>query len=45
MVGPHHDYGPEWYASVGGKVVETMIINAMLPYVGLVAGAMVPKVK
>ena len=45
MTGPFHDYGPEWYAAVGGKVVETMIINSILPYVGLVAGAVVPKLK
>ena len=36
---------PEWYGSVGDKIVQTMIINSILPYVGLVTGAIIPRVK
>ena len=34
---------PEWYGSVGDKIVQTMIINSMLPYAGLVQGFVVPR--
>lgn len=36
--GPHHDYGPEWYAEVGFLILKTMIINAFLPFSGLALG-------
>ena len=36
---------PEWYASVGDKIVQTMLINSMLPYATLVSGAVIPKIK
>lgn len=32
-----------WYKDVGNKIVKTMIINSMMPYVALVTGFMVPK--
>lgn len=35
---------PGWYAAVGDKIVQTMCINAMLPYAGLAQGYMMPKV-
>jgi hypothetical protein len=43
--GLYHDYMPNWYAEVGSKIVMTMLINSILPYVGLVAGFLVPKIK
>lgn len=30
---------------MGAKIVQTMLINSILPYVGLVTGFMIPKVK
>jgi len=38
FTGPHHDYGPEWYAEVGFLILKTMIINAFLPFSGLALG-------
>lgn len=29
--GPFYDYQPGWYAVVGYRIVQTMIINALLP--------------
>jgi hypothetical protein len=43
--GPYFDYMPIWYAEVGAKIVDTMLINAILPYVGLVTGFLIPKLK
>ena len=43
--GPYFDYMPQWYASVGDKIVNTMLINSILPYVGLVTGFLIPKLK
>lgn len=43
--GRHHDYMPVWYAEVGAKIVQTMLINSILPYVGLVTGFMIPYAK
>jgi len=43
--GPFFDYMPQWYASVGDKIVNTMLINSILPYVGLVTGFVIPKLK
>ena len=31
--GPFYDYSPDWYSNVGLKIVQTMIINAILPLV------------
>lgn len=42
ITGTYHDYTPEWYADVGYKIVNTMMINAITPYIVLVAGHMVP---
>jgi len=36
---------PEWYVNVGQKIVQTMIINSILPYVGLVTAFVVPGLK
>jgi hypothetical protein len=43
--GPYYDYMPEWYSEVGSKIVVTMFINSILPYVGLVVGFLVPWIK
>jgi hypothetical protein len=43
--GPFYDYMPLWYVEVGYKIVNTMIINSIVPYVGIVAGFMIPKLK
>lgn len=40
--GTYHDYTPEWYADVGYKIVNTMLINSILPYINLFAAWMVP---
>jgi hypothetical protein len=45
IAGRHHDYMPIWYAEVGAKIVQTMLINSILPYVGLVTGFIIPKIK
>ena len=45
LEGPYTDYMPIWYAEVGSKIVTTMLINSILPYVGLVTGFLVPKLK
>lgn len=31
--GPFYDYMPRWYVDVGYKLVQTMLINSILPYV------------
>jgi len=43
--GPFHDYMPRWYPEVGMKIVQTMMINSILPYAGLTAGWAVPALK
>ena len=45
IAGRYHDYMPDWYADVGAKIVQTMLINSILPYVGLVTGFLIPWVK
>lgn len=45
IAGRHHDYMPEWYAEVGAKIVQTMLINSILPYVGLTTGFLIPMIK
>jgi hypothetical protein len=45
IAGRHHDYMPVWYAEVGAKIVQTMLINSILPYVGLVTGFIIPWIK
>jgi hypothetical protein len=36
---------PLWYVNVGMKIVQTMIINSILPYVGLVTAFAIPALK
>lgn len=43
--GPFYDYMPLWYVNVGEKIVQTMIINSILPYVGLTTGFLIPWLK
>jgi len=43
--GPFYDYMPIWYVSVGGKIVQTMMIQSILPYPLLTAGFVVPALK
>lgn len=43
--GPFYDYMPDWYTNVGAKIVQTMMINAVLPYAGLVGAFVVPALK
>lgn len=33
---------PDWYTNVGYKIVQTMIINSILPYVGLTTTFVIP---
>lgn len=44
MNNSYYDYYPEWYADVGQKIVQTMVVNAFMPYVGVVTAFAVPKV-
>jgi len=43
--GTFYDYMPDWYANVGFKIVQTMIINAIMPYVALATSFIVPALK
>lgn len=43
--GKWYDYMPLWYTEVGNKIVKTMMINSITPYIGLCSEVMVPKVK
>jgi hypothetical protein len=36
---------PDWYSNVGYKIVQTMIINSIMPYVGLCTGFAIPWLK
>ena len=36
--GPFADYVPDWYGDVGLKILQTMVINAIMPLVGVVKG-------
>ena len=45
IAGRHHDYMPDWYAEVGAKITQTMLINSILPYVGLTTGFLIPMIK
>eukprot|EP00355_Strombidium_rassoulzadegani_P007408 CAMPEP_0168620868 /NCGR_PEP_ID=MMETSP0449_2-20121227/7377_1 /TAXON_ID=1082188 /ORGANISM="Strombidium rassoulzadegani, Strain ras09" /LENGTH=1171 /DNA_ID=CAMNT_0008661923 /DNA_START=74 /DNA_END=3586 /DNA_ORIENTATION=+ len=42
FAGRYHDYMPDWYADVGQKITQTMLINSILPYVNLVMGFALP---
>mmetsp|Transcript_5223 Transcript_5223/g.8085 ORF Transcript_5223/g.8085 Transcript_5223/m.8085 type:complete len:884 (-) Transcript_5223:266-2917(-) len=43
--GTYHDYMPAWYADVGQKITQTMLINSILPYVTLTTSFIIPKIK
>ena len=43
--GPFYDYMPRWYSEVGMKIVQTMMINSILPYVTLTVGFAIPALK
>ena len=36
---------PDWYADVGAKIVKTMIINSIMPYITLGMAITIPAVK
>lgn len=40
--GRYYDYIPRWYSDVGYNIVQTMIINSIMPYVGLILGWLIP---
>lgn len=42
--GPFYDYQPMWYSDVGFKIVNTMIINSILPYVSMTVAYIMPTV-
>ena len=41
----YYDYSPEWYADVGQKLFQTMMIQSFLPYVKLTTGFVIPRLK
>lgn len=43
MKGPYHDYMPDWYLDVGLKITQAMVINSIMPYVGVAVAFIVPK--
>lgn len=43
--GKWYDYMPLWYKDVGAKIVKTMIINCIMPYITLGTCVCVPKIK
>ena len=43
--GPFYDYLPGWYGHVGEKIVTTMIINSILPFLNLFKAFIVPYLK
>jgi len=45
LQGPFYDYMPAWYIDVGYKLVYAMIINAFMPYAGIVSCFMAPAIK
>jgi len=36
---------PNWYSNVGYKIVQTMLINSIMPYVGLATSFVIPELK
>lgn len=40
--GKYFDYTPFWYKDVGAKIVKTMMINSIMPYITLMSTFMVP---
>lgn len=44
--GQFYDYAPQWYVDVGFKLVQTQIINCIVPYCTTIGvGVVVPKLK
>ena len=43
--GLYYDYSPEWYQNVGEKIVQTMLIQSLLPYSALTTGMVIPAIK
>lgn len=43
--GPFHDYMPQWYLDVGLKILQTMVINSIMPIVNTCVAVIVPIVK
>jgi len=43
--GPFTDYMPQWYLDVGLKILQTLVINSIMPIVGVCVGFGVPLVK
>jgi len=44
--GKYYDYSEQWYSEVGGKIVQTMFINAIIiPWTGLISAKLVPAIK
>ena len=43
--GRYYDYMPAWYSDVGQKITQTMLINAIMPFVTLTTGFLIPKIK
>lgn len=40
--GPFYDYMPQWYVDVGYKIVQTMLIQSIMPYVTLTTSFVIP---
>jgi len=36
---------PSWYADVGQKITQTLIIQAIMPYIMLVVSFVIPRIK
>lgn len=45
IAGSFYDYMPDWYSEVGAKIVTTMIVNAILPFVTLATSFIIPALK
>lgn len=45
LSGTYYDYMPAWYGDVGMKILQTMIINSIMPYVTLTTGFAIPWLK
>lgn len=43
--GTYYDYFPAWYSDVGMKILQTMIVNSIMPYVTLTTGFVIPWIK
>jgi hypothetical protein len=43
--GPFYDYQPEWFQDVGLKILQTMVINSIMPGVQCCVAFIVPMIK